>query len=206
MPTEHGEWIWIYSHGGPLMLLPAKHLPAWEGIHPPGDGRSIQATFRWAGPGTLATDYDRATDIDGYLGVLKVGRGDGLVLGDEPMMTAWRPDASQEGGLLVRWVFAESEASVIDSLRRLPEDIWQPTEIVFSIDSAPLYLFDAAVAEDPPANDDEGGGYLVIDLLPGRYAVVTGLYAPDAKTSLVLHRLSRTVEKAARKPGYSLSP
>jgi len=97
---------------------------------PPPDERHIEATFRWMGPGTPATDYDRACDVEGYLGLLDIGAGHGLVLGDDPNATAWQAYANSGdgeevvGGILIRWVYANSEADVMAAIDNLPESAW----------------------------------------------------------------------------------
>lgn len=59
------ELTWLESDGGPLLLVPSEHLLSWEGIDPPSDGRHIDTQFRWNGPDSPATDYDRACDVQG---------------------------------------------------------------------------------------------------------------------------------------------
>ncbi len=94
---------WITSNGGPLLLASKSVLPYWEGADPPSNGRKVEATFRWQGYGTPATDYDRACDVDDYLDVINIGSEQGLVLGGEPLPTAWwSADSAQTGGILVR--------------------------------------------------------------------------------------------------------
>jgi hypothetical protein len=84
-----GAVRWMQSNAGPLLLVPGEHLPSWEGVAPPADGRHIEAQFRWNRRDAPATDYDRACDVTGYLGLLSIGTGHGLVLGDELHATAW---------------------------------------------------------------------------------------------------------------------
>ena len=45
-------------------------------------------------PNDPATDYDRACDVNYYLGLIEIGAGKGLVLGGEPLSTAWWPSGS----------------------------------------------------------------------------------------------------------------
>src|SRR5215510_13183631 len=124
------ELRWINSAGGPLLLVSGEYLPFWGGVAPPPDERLIEATFRWMGPGTPATDYDRACDVQGYLGLLDIGAGHGLVLGDAPDATAWQAFATfgdgEEvmGGILIRCVYANSDADVRAAVDHLPESAW----------------------------------------------------------------------------------
>jgi hypothetical protein len=175
---------WLASSGGPLLLLASEYLQYWEGSDPPTGGRTIDARFRWTGQSDdPATDYDRACDIDNYLGLVDVGPGQALVLGDAPLGTTWWP-AAPGGGLLVRWRYAQDEASVVRALADIPEAIWEPAQFELRVGNGPLYLFDAAY---PGAMATE---YLVVELRSGHYAAATAVYEPDDFTALVLHRLS----------------
>ena len=101
---------WVSTTGGPHLVVSGKHAVHWEGVGPPSHGRVVAAKFRWdaAGP---ATDYDRACDVGGWLGVIRVGRGRGVVLGNHPNAAAyclWRGRH-----WVVKWVFAPSEMSFL---------------------------------------------------------------------------------------------
>lgn len=156
---------WVESAGGPLLLIPASLLHGWEGGN---------------GSGRAATDYDRACDVEGYVGVIPVGEGQGLVLGDMPMPVAWWPDS---GGILVRWMAADSEGAVIELLKALPDSLGWETEVSIELTSdEELILFDAAY----PGNELPSK----VGLIPARrglYAVETAIVEKE-DISLVLHR------------------
>ena len=100
MVNHIGRFAWLTSDGGPLLLLARAYLRYWGGIDPPTGGRTIEARFRWSGTAaTPATDYDRACDVDDELGLLAVGPGHALVLGDEPLATSGGPPVGPAG----RW-------------------------------------------------------------------------------------------------------
>src|SRR5438270_663817 len=101
MPDKSGALTWMDTELGPLLLVPGEHLSSWEGIDPPSAGRHVEAKFRSHDPNDPATDYDRACDIKDYLGLIEIGAGKGLVLGGEPLSTAWWPSGSlgNEDGL-----------------------------------------------------------------------------------------------------------
>jgi hypothetical protein len=179
------------SNGGPLLLVPGEYLLEWEGIDTPSAGRQVEAKFRWDGPDAPATDYDRACDVKGYLGAIQIGEGTGLVLGDEPAMTSWQPLAvhdnagnTRAGGMLIRWIYADSGEHVVDVLGHVPEGVWMEG-VTFRAGQQPLYLIDSAFA----GSELEGGDHLFIQLPAGTYRVSTAVYEPDASTCLVLHRL-----------------
>ena len=191
---------WVVSYGGPLLLVPGEHLPSWGGVEPPADGRRIEAQFRFSGQDDPATDYDRACDVTGWLGLLDIGAGHGIVLGGEPLDTAWQASAAagerddDTGGLLIRWVYANNEADVIEALNHVPKTVWRDEGLVLSVGREPLYLLDAAC----PGSELEGDDHLKIHLTPGRYSIATAEYEPENHTSLLLHRLARMSSGAAR--------
>jgi hypothetical protein len=177
------QLTWYESAGGPLLLVPCIYAVDWEGIETLSSGRTVQATFRWSDSDLSATDYDRACDIDDYVGVLEVGAGRAVVLGDIAMPTTWIP--SSGGGILVRWLYAESDSSALRALSKVSEELWQDTGHTFHVPSGPLCLFDSAlVGRD--LNDDQ---VLHIHISPGIYRVDTVEFRPDENTFLVLHRL-----------------
>src|SRR5438105_1432795 len=95
---------WINSEGGPLIILSEDNLDTWKGI---------------TGGDAAMTDYHRACQIEDYCGIIRVGDGVGIVLGDEPPQTTWIAIGSQ-CGVLVRWKYANDEVSVIKHLQMIP--------------------------------------------------------------------------------------
>ena len=159
---------WIESAGGPLVIVPERSLGAWHGAD---------------GPDVTETHYESACAVADYVGLVRLDGAQAVVLGDEPLRTAWRPGAS--GGLLVRWIAAPSEADVERALATLPDIL--PWEQVLDFDhpGGTLVLFDAAVpgAELP---DD----HLRLDLPAGRWTLGLSAYHPDDDVALLLHRLA----------------
>lgn len=160
---------WIASEGGPLVLLSRLALPAWKGIH----GESGE------------TDYDRACGVEDELGLIAVGEISGLVLGDEPLQTAWIPKHAGYQGLLVRWSYAESEEAILHHLRDLPPQLFAPTGIRFHSVDRSHQLFDAALGGDQ-VDSDQG---LEIEIPVGTYRIESALFAPDDATAVLLHAL-----------------
>lgn len=181
----------VGTDGGPLLLIPGRHLLEWEGSDPPTGGRVVQATFRCADPDMPATDYDLACDVREYLGVIPVGAGTALVLGGEPLPAWWaaRPD----GGILVRWIYGDDTLSTRDATRTVVEDIpealWQPEEFDFTVPEGLLYLMDSAYPGRELSSMPEDS-QMSFSLRPGTYSVETADYEPSAQQSLVLHRLT----------------
>src|SRR5262245_31751278 len=119
---------WINSAGGPLLLLPMGQLESWNGFEQVDAGK--------------CPDYDRACEIQEFLGVVSVGQGKGIVLGGEPMETAWLPFIEKSGGTLIRWIYANDEASVDSHLKCIPDDIFGEPGVLYDVDERKLCLFD----------------------------------------------------------------
>lgn len=174
---------WIVSAGGPLLLLDARKLKQWGGIFDEIEDWPGRESFS---PDGFATDYDRACQINGYLGSIPVGSSKAIVFSDEPLPTTWVP--IPQGGVFVRCFYAESETPALDWLCNVPEDAFRD-ECTFNVASQRLVLFDAALAgRDVKQYPDE---FLLLELAVGTYKVSTAEYQPDAQTSMLLHQFER---------------
>jgi hypothetical protein len=92
---------WVVCDGGPHLLLPTELVPFWEGVNEPFGGRVVHARFRAScDKSAPATDYDLACDVEGYLGIIPVGNGFGLVIGDVVPMSTWIPSGPIRGGFV----------------------------------------------------------------------------------------------------------
>jgi hypothetical protein len=137
---------WVESSGGPLIAIPEAVLPFWAGAD--GDETS--------------SDYDRACDVDGHVGLLPVGDTRALVLGHEPASTAYLP----EHGTFVRWYAADSEAELLaDVPAALDTAAWEP-EVWWRV-PGPVVLFDAVW----PGNTFRETDHVRVELDPGHYGV-----------------------------------
>jgi len=164
--TDQGAVEWVESGGGPLIAIPEVVLPFWAGA----DGDD------------LSTDYDRACDVDGFIGLLPVGDSRALVLGDEPAATAFLPEHST----FVRWCAAGSEDELLAGVpAALKTAVWEP-EVTWDVPGA-VVLFDAAWAGNDSARTD----HLRVALEPGRYAVHAAYVEPGPEVWLGLVRLRR---------------
>lgn len=165
-----GSLKWIGSYGGPFLLLEEQLLNQWRGVHV----KNSQV---------LESDYDRACNIADYVGLVSVGSDFGIVLGDEPFMTIWY-SPEPNNGLIVRWVYAENEASVIAALTNWQNIKWEETELKVHFQDGKLVLFDAAC-------EGIGLSYKIeIEIPAGDYQIETCHYKPDAETYLILHRFA----------------
>jgi hypothetical protein len=165
--ADPGTVEWVESDGGPLIAIPEVVLPFWAGA----DGDET------------TSDYDRACEVDGLIGLLPVGDTRALVLGDEPASTAFLPQHET----FVRWCAADSEAALLD---RIPEALeaaeWEP-EVQWDVPGA-VVLFDAAW----PGNESARADHLRVALEPGRYAVRAAYVEPGPEVWVGLVQVRRT--------------
>ncbi|KUJ54112.1 immunity 21 family protein [Streptomyces sp. NPDC093228] len=165
--TDQGAVAWVESGGGPLIAIPEVVLPFWAGAD--GDETS--------------SDYDRACEIEGYIGLVPVGDTRALVLGDEPASTAFLA----EFGTFVRWCAADSEAALLD---RVPEALrtaqWEP-EVQWDV-PGDVVLFDAAW----PGHESTRTEHLRVALEPGRYTVRAAYVEPGPEIWMGLVQVRRT--------------
>ena len=150
---------WLNSTGGPLILLERSLLCYWRGT----------MTNSQSEP----SDYDRACNVDDYLGLIDVGSGQALVLGDEPMQTCWWPLTLCQG-ILVRWHWAPSEDVVYKSLAGDLNNItWENADLEIRFSDGDLIVIDSSCLGDDL--DDS----LKFQLNPGQYRVDTALFRPN---------------------------
>lgn len=187
------RWTWVQGNGGPLLLLSKNHLCEWQGSDPPSNGRVVEAIFRWDGPGSIATDYDRACDVEGYINVIKVGQSDAVVLGEGDYRTTWWSGNLETSGILVRGIGWDSLEDIIEVLNQPDAIPWQDMELRFTVEEPPFVLFDSSeVALDEILGDSIG-----VPLSCGAYRIKTAFYSPHPKLSLILHRFVTEDEKAS---------
>lgn len=165
---------WIQSLGGPLVALPAGLAPAWGGAEAGREGRS---------------DYSRACEIDGHLGLVGIAGGFALVLADEPLLTTWLPGQDGEP-MIARWRYAECEASALAACacRDAANALAPPLRLsCLAAAAGDWLLFDAATPGTEAASSDR----LLLRLGPGEYEVLTETCSPDPRTSMLVHRFVR---------------
>jgi hypothetical protein len=167
---------WIGTTGGPHLVVPEKHAIHWEGVAVPSHGRVVQAKFRYD-PTEPATDYDRACDVEGYLGVVRIGRGRGLVLADVPLLTAYH--LCQGRHFLLQWDFAPSESALLKFFESKLNNLSVLEEASFRHPGGRLVLCDAS---DTPR--DWLGDYAMFELTAGQY-LVTASRAEAGETGFV---------------------
>ncbi|MGQ0541785.1 MAG: Imm21 family immunity protein [Blastocatellia bacterium] len=171
---------WITCDGGPLIVMEKRLLPFWEGSEAPSNGRIVDAESRWGLD--IATDYDRACDINAWSGVITVGDGFGLVVSIVGHATSWIPSVGKSGGDLVEWGFADSELDVLKEHEILATLADVSTAELFDVKSSPVVLFAATESGLEPLYER-----LEFDLIPGKYRIFSR-ESKNEKTYIIGHQ------------------
>jgi hypothetical protein len=184
MVEERTRLHWVHTAGGPHLVLPEAHAPAWEGFATPSGGRVVQATFR-CNPGSPATDYDRACSVQGWLGVIPVGKGQALVLsGDDTQAAYYRTRRGQH--YLLRWLYAPSETELLDCFHDVQDRLAVEQEVELRHPGGKLLLMDSV---DVPGNHLTPPSVFVLPR--GRYRVLTS-HAETDEVYFIAHQLRRS--------------
>jgi len=136
-----------------------------------------------ASPLSGRSHYDLACDVLDPVGVLTIPMCSVLVLGDEPMQTAWIPQDS--GGLLVRWMWAANEPQILGALpTALDFEGIEP--FTFRTKPGEHTLMDAA----EPGLGVTDSLTLVLPPPSTEWQIATRVHAPGPSLSLVVHRFT----------------
>jgi hypothetical protein len=183
MVEERTRLHWVETLGGPHLVLPEKHAVAWEGGAIPSGGRVVQASFR-CNPGSPATDYDRACSVEGWLGVIAVGKGMALVLhGDDSIAAYFRTARGQH--YLLRWHYAPSETALLDHFQDVLPQLQVEHEAVFPHPGGKVLLMDSV---DIPGNFMTPPSKFVLPR--GKYRVLTS-HSESEEVYIIVHHLLR---------------
>ncbi|MBK7351487.1 MAG: hypothetical protein KA180_05195 [Gemmatimonadales bacterium] len=170
---------WVASGGGPLLVLPDSLLVYWGGADSPDDAAIPRA--RESG-----SDYDRACQVCGHIGLLDVGPGTGLVLADEPTDTMWARRAGDPGAYLIRWIQAENDDAMFRALEGLTNLRWEPSAHALLVPQGDLVLFDSAMP-----GTDILTRHARINVKQGRYRISHGLLQPEPDTAAAVYLLAK---------------
>jgi hypothetical protein len=162
---------WIESTGGPLLILEKVVLSNWGSNNPNGNGQ---------------TDYDRACSVEEYIGVINVGYGKTLVLGDVPARTSWFQSKDDKGGLIIRWIYGRSEKQVEEYIEnQLPDwNCYVNENIQIKIIKGDMLIWDSAFVYT-----DKCAEKIEFNIVPGNYRILSGIYEPDIDTKLHIHKM-----------------
>ena len=163
-------------------MVPAVLAGSWQGCLRPSEGRVIESRFRHD-PSGPATDYDRACDVEGWIGVIPVGDGDGLILsGDVGPVACVRPRPNEY--VLLRWLYAPNEDALLAYFEGVRMALIAEERAVFRHPGGPMILADSS---------DAGLGwtslYFAFELPAGTYQV-SASHSAAAEVAIVVHQLT----------------
>lgn len=155
------QYGWIYSAGGPLILISVKDCNSWNGSY----------------EGSL--DYWVACEVTDFVGVVKKNGEKIVVFADEPLSAYVL--ICDDGVFFLRWRWGEDDFDIVDHVRRMnffDMEAWESVEI--GLKPGDYFLFDAAL----PGNTLEK--YEVMIEKEVAFAK-TYLYQPDDENSFLIN-------------------
>lgn len=159
---------WIDTLGPPLCGT-ADIARQWQGTEGSSTGQDI-------------SDYDRGCAVVDYVTKLACASGEVLILGDEPMRSAFH--VVDETVLIVRWWSCESAERAEVALREIPAQlpyIEESVPFVFAMPS--LVMFDSAQIGREPEQLRK------LTIAPGAYTVTSERYEVAGAFRFIIHRL-----------------
>ncbi len=175
------ELTYVETEGGPFILLPLELKKAWKGS---GDDATEEDEQEQEDDDEDESDYERAEEFLTTVGVLEVGKGEALILG-EVEVTAFQP--TSDGGVFIQRVFGDDPAQVQAAVdKAVSSGKWKVTKHTLDVGKGKLALFDSAYAYEE-ADEDE---ILEVTLAPGSYTIETSR-VKDGDVEAGLVRLRR---------------
>jgi hypothetical protein len=170
---------WVNSGGGPLICAEEHVATQWLGVQ----GRS-------AGSDSVhRNDYERACDTQEYLEAVLLNMGSALVLGDEPLQSAFFTTKSDDLAI-ARWIYARTNndddiESFLSGTIAFVSTI--ALAISFEVKRGGLVLFDSALSGQQATACSRKA-----DIRPGPYTVTTESFRMEGEFSFVVHRFLAT--------------
>ncbi|GMA98779.1 Imm21 family immunity protein [Pelosinus sp. IPA-1] len=168
---------WIECDGGPHLLLEKRLVPHWMGT------TDIQDDDK-------ATDYDRACNIEDYIGIIPVSNGCGLVVSEDVAKSTWIASEDGNGGFLVVLNYIGDdvdESLIVNKIRTVDRSLFEATNLQFSVQDNYVYLFAAC-----DCGPEWLYGCAEIQLKPGIYSIDTIDSYDFDECSFRIHRLRRS--------------
>jgi len=138
---------WIECDGGPHLFVEKRLVEYWMGSNIlSDDGNVITDKLRFGKQGDIVTDYDRACDIEDYIGIISIGNGHGLVISEDVPRSTWISSEDGNGGFLVvlNYIGEDTEDSlIIEKIRTADDSLFESTNLQFTIQDNHVCLFAA---------------------------------------------------------------
>jgi hypothetical protein len=187
---------WIESAGGPLVIISDDAINLWSGIYKRESYLLDKIEDAYDFMDSTETDYGKSCLVDDYLGLVEVGKENGIVLGDEPMPTTIFNSSDNEINIARFCYYGIKDSEhyadkLLSDLDLALIDNWE-YKLTVTFNSEKLFLFDSAVDGKGLYKRQENTDFLLSHLTPGQYKVFTSVYEPDKEIKLILHRLVAT--------------
>jgi Immunity protein 21 len=179
---------WIFSTGGPIILISDKSFNLWSGILKRSSylKNKIEETEDFLNEDE--TDYGKACSIQNYVGAINIGDDAALVLRDESLSTTIFQSVN---GIFViaRWYYGEDKIFVDKYLKALDLnsiESWE-FEMEYSLSTNSQFLLDSACSAGMINKDYSD--CLLLNMDKGFYKISTSFCEPNDNTRLILHKL-----------------
>lgn len=151
MAKKKRELDYIETEGGPFILLPLDLKKAWNGTGDEDEG--------------IPSDYEKAEELATKIGVLDVGVGQALILGDAEVTAYWQLD---DGGVFIQRILGDDDDAVAAVVEQsLDAHGWTKLPLTFNPSKGKLALFDAAYSYEDSDEDER----IKLSLSPGLYEI-----------------------------------
>lgn len=170
------EIKWISSFGGPFIMASRSSAAQWLGID--GSSALVEDDF--------SSDYDRASAVQDYAAKIQGNPYEILVLNQGPEDISW-VRYSSSSGLIVKWLGADSDEQVVESLKFVNLGEFQELPIRFDIYENNLFFLDSS-----QTMSEIGENHIEIALTAGSYRISYLNYSPNDRLSLLLIHIERT--------------
>jgi hypothetical protein len=163
---------WINSTGGPLICAEERISTNWMGV------KGLSSV----GDASSKTDYSRACAIKDYVGVIPCGIGYVLVLGDEPLQSAFLLTEAKQIAI-VRWMYAKPGEDVASVVTSLCNTVEISKRVVFDIKEGMLVMFDSSFDGSTKTVD-----FMQTEIKIGQYEITAERIEVKNKYSFLVHR------------------
>jgi hypothetical protein len=182
------------NDGGPLLVAPRAPAPFWEGSELPSNGRVVSAVARTMGE--VATDYDRACDVEHGAALLTAGTGWVIALSSEVAGAGWVPLSEEPSSVALVAVAGGFDASLADIYARLSDGEWTSLTDGLQIGPGGLLLLHAG---DIPGSVDEVAFDASVD--KGYAAIGEAITYPCPPGSYRVELIKHVQRRSATVPG-----
>jgi Immunity protein 21 len=165
---------WVNSSGGPLLCAAESVSKSWMGTR----GLSSPSP-------RFTSDYERACATTEYLEHIPAGTGDVLVLGDEPLQSAFV--RASNNLMIARWMYAQSHDQANTILQGpIGEALELTAKVPFVVKEDRIVLLDSALAGSQVIDKFD-----IAHIEPGSYKVTTEKIEMKTQYSFIIHRFLR---------------